>query len=205
MTRKQALLEALVILDKQNQRAEIIEIKDKLKELIEDLPITNWTEKTIFDTFEQFAIENGRNATVTDMKKRGLPPHTVIKHRLGIESKVFLDRYFPPKCSSRRYNQKYREEWLEIFKNEYTRIKPSSAEEYNELRSDDLPSWGAIAHLFEIDRWSEFQKFCELPVYVKKRGIKQKTSSQIFNILSHSDIGNLYIELCQQIESLKKM
>jgi len=204
MTRKQSLKAALHILQKHEQTDYITEISKKLQALIEDLPITNWTQKTIFDTFEQFLIDNGRNATTTDMKKSGLPPHTVIKHRFGMDSKTFLDKYFPPKCNSRMLGQKYREEWLKLFKNDYERIKPRSAEEYNKLRQFDLPTWGTVARLFGIGKWSEFQKFCELPIYDKKQRQAQPKNQQSFHITMHLDLADEYANVCQRIELLKR-
>jgi hypothetical protein len=160
MTRKQALYRALQVLEDE-------EAKEKIKEIISDMPFTGWSERTIFDTIDQFIIDNKRVPTATDFKKKGLPPHPVIKLRFGIELKEFLSKYYPVErlCDSKDYYHKTKEQWQEIFISEYKKLKPHSAEEYNEHREKKTPTWATIAKMFNITKWIEWIDFCGVEIY----------------------------------------
>lgn len=164
MTRKQALHKALEALTDNDA-------KGKLRELLDELPLVNWTEKSIFDTIDQFIQDHDRPPTVTDFKKKGLPPHTVIKLRFGINLREFLDMYYPTEKlnNSKIYFIKPREHWQELFVTEYHKIKPASAEEYNSNRPEGSPSWQTIAKMFEIIKWLDWLKFCEISPYINKK------------------------------------
>ena len=91
MTRKQALEFAIQALNEAGQ-TEAAEILHKLSE---ELPFFSWSEDAIFDAVEQFILDNGRVPTTTDFKKRGLPPHTVIKRRFGVTLQEWLEQNYP--------------------------------------------------------------------------------------------------------------
>ena len=171
MTRKQALHKALEALDDQ-------EAKEKIAEIMADMPFTGWSERTIFDTIDQFVIDHGRIPTVTDFKKKGLPPHPVIKLRFGTPLREFLDKYYPTKklCNSKIFAHKSRDEWRDFFVNEYHKIKPNSAEEYNSHRPVGSPSWATIAKLFEITKWVDWLLFCGIKRYTRKPSQLKVTS-----------------------------
>ena len=80
MTRKQALSAAIEALNAAGQ-TEAAEILHKLSG---ELPFFSWSEDAIYDAVEQFILDHGQVPTTTDFKKRGLPPHTVIKRRFGL-------------------------------------------------------------------------------------------------------------------------
>ena len=61
MTRKQALIQALQILEDK-------EAKNKIKEILDEMPFIHWSEKTIFDTIDQFIIDNKRIPNSRDFK-----------------------------------------------------------------------------------------------------------------------------------------
>ena len=91
MTRKQALSAAIEALNATGQ-TEAAEILHKLSE---ELPFFSWSEDAIYDAVEQFILDHGRVPTTTDFKKRGLPPHTVIKRRFGITLQEWLNKNYP--------------------------------------------------------------------------------------------------------------
>jgi hypothetical protein len=144
LTRKQALCKALEYIADEDTR-------QKIQEIMGDMPFTGWSERTIFDTIDQFILDNGRPPTTTDFKKKGLPPHTVITLRFGINLKEFLDKFYPAQ-----------EFWKTDFIEQYHFIKPSSAEQYNKQRRGGTPSWPTVAGLFGITKWLEWLKFCEI-------------------------------------------
>ena len=164
MTRKQALHKALeVIRDK--------ETIDKISEILDELPFTGWSERTIFDTVDQFIIDNGRIPTATDFKKKGLPSHPVIKLRFGMNLKEFLGKYYPSNslCSSKIYSNRTREQWKELFIEEYHSNKPTTAEEYNSTRKAGTPSWATVAKMFDITKWLDWLMFCDIVPYINKK------------------------------------
>jgi len=175
MTRKQALHKALEVLTE-------VETISKINEIIDDMPFTGWSERTIFDTIDQFVIDHDRNPTATDFIPKGMPPHPVIKLRFGITLGEFLEKYYPqPKIDKDKYKQ--------LFISEYERIKPRGACDFNKRRSDSVPTWGTIAKLFGIVRWLEWIDFCGLerssPILQKrKRGVG-------LTVVSHNDLGEM--------------
>ena len=86
MTRKQALELAAKALAANEEAIQV------LHTMIDELPLNRWTEAAIRDSVEQFILDHGRVPTATDFKKRGLPPHTVIKKRFGITLQEWLNR-----------------------------------------------------------------------------------------------------------------
>lgn len=207
MTRKQALLGVLENISKQKKSDRNLEIIEKLKEIANEMPFTEWSKATIFDTLEQFAIDNGRNPKVSDLRAKGMPPHPVIKHRFNMTAKEFLDTYFPTsqKCNSRIFGNKSKEEWLEFFVNEYKRIKPSSAEEYNSYREKNSPSWASIAKMFSIERWNDFKKLAKVPDYYKKiEKLPRKGEGRNFKIIYHSDVKDEMVKIDQEVKVVKE-
>ena len=91
MTRKQALALAEQVLSERGQD----EAAAILHKLSGELPFYSWSEDAIRDAVEQFILDHGRVPTATDFKKRGLPPHTVIKKRFGITLQEWLNKCYP--------------------------------------------------------------------------------------------------------------
>jgi len=151
MTRKQALHKALEVLQESGE----FEAITKIHEIIEELPLTGWGERTIFDTIDQFVIDNGRNPTATDFIPKGMPPHPVIKLRFGITLGEFLATYYPQPVIDREKQKR-------LFISEYERIMPRGACDFNKKRADGVPTWGTFAKMFGFSRWLEWVEFCEL-------------------------------------------
>ena len=110
MTRKTALHKAIEQLKGIKGNKEIIE---KLQDLADELPITHWTDKSIRDRVEQFAEENGRNPTASDFRKKGMPPHPVIKQKYKINLAEWLEENYPTyHPSADELKQRYIEEFI---------------------------------------------------------------------------------------------
>lgn len=52
-----------------------------------------------------------------------------------------------------------RRRWIALFKEEYTRIRPTSGLQYNENRTKGTPAWGTIAKFIGENpkRWNDFK------------------------------------------------
>ena len=159
MTRKTALNQAIYILSQSEGNEEIIE---KLQDLLEELPIIHWSDKSIHDRVQQFIEDNGRNPTTTDFKKKGMPPHTVIKQKYGIILTEWLEKFYP---TVRPSPEAIRKEYSEEFIREYSRIKPRSADEYEAKRSKGAKSWQTVRFRCGQKSWRGLIRHLELPVY----------------------------------------
>jgi hypothetical protein len=170
MTRKQALYKALEVLTDR-------EAITKISEIIKELPLCNWTERAIFDTIDQFVLDNDRNPTATDFLPKGMPPHPVIKLRFGMTLGEFLAKYYPQPTPDK-------DEQKRLFIAEYERIQPRGACDFNDKRADGIPTWGTFAKMFGFSRWLEWIEFCGLerssPVLrERKRGVGLSVSSHV--------------------------
>ena len=161
MTRKEALALAIRALA-ESEGGENEEAARVLRGLREELPLTRWTEAAIYDAVEQFILEHGRVPTVTDFKRRGLPPHTVIRQRYGIPLRAWLDLNWPPREVSR---EEVHKRATEAFQREYLRLRPGSAEAYNRGRAPGLPCWYTVAKYNGVRSWRALLEELALPLW----------------------------------------
>ena len=158
MTRKQALSAAIETLNAAGQ-TEAAEILHKLSG---ELPFFSWSKEAIFDAVDQFILDHGRAPTTTDFKKRGLPPHTVIKRRFGVTLLEWLDQNYP---TVKTPLDELHAQATQDFIREYLRIQPVSAEDYNARRTHPSRGWYAIAKYNHTRRWRILLEKLNLPIY----------------------------------------
>ena len=170
MTRKTALQEAISQLSRDQKNTEICE---KLSDILEDMPLTNWTDKTIRDRIEQFYEDEGRYPTTTDFKKKGMPPHPVFKHRYKVNLSQWLQENYPvPKITYEERKEKH----TQAFKEEYLRICPKSSDDFDQRRRSGVISWRGLAPYYNVTSWHNLLKVLDLPVPKpsSKERVKQK-------------------------------
>lgn len=158
MTRKQALSAAIEALNATGQT----EAAEILHNLSDELPFYSWSEDAIRDAVEQFILDHGRIPTATDFKKRGLPPHTVIKKRYGITLQEWLNRDYPVVKPS---EEEKRTKATEAFVRDYFRIQPKSADEFNARRTPSTHCWYTVAVYNHTRSWRNLLAKLELPIY----------------------------------------
>lgn len=149
MTRKQAILQAIQQLSQNTDNHEIIE---KLQEILNELPLSTWTEKSIIDAIESYAIEHDN--TLPHVKalttENSLPSNTVIYNKFGTSSmNTFFKKYFPQYIRQHKMNSPYYDKsknyFLETFIENYRRIqeenkiKKISSKQYDKLRKEHTP------------------------------------------------------------------
>ncbi|MBQ8333188.1 MAG: sigma-70 family RNA polymerase sigma factor [Clostridia bacterium] len=149
MTRKQALEAAAERLGKSGENGEVIAV---LYEIMHELPLASWTDGRIRDAVEQFIAENGYIPSVRDFGKRPLPPHTVIRNRYGITCGEWMKRNYPktdisPESETKRLTAAFLED--------YRRIKPRSAREFDRNRSPSTPCWITVCRHHGLTRWRQ--------------------------------------------------
>lgn len=179
MTRKQALALAIQVLSEngQNEAAEI------LHKLSGELPFFSWSEEAIRDAVEQFILEHGRVPTATDFKKRGLPPHTVIKKRFGVTLQEWLNRYYPVVKPT---EEEIRVKATDAFVKDYLRIRPKSADAFNAGRTPKSHCWYTVAVYNHTRSWRKLLAKLELPVYNNVETPRVRTQFKV-NIISDTD------------------
>lgn len=162
MTRKEALSLAMQTLSGEKQHTEAVEV---LRTMREELPLNRWSDTAIRDAIEQFVQDHGRLPSALDFKKdRTLPPHTVIKNKYGENLSEWLLRKYPGLVVLKR---EARAAATERFVQEYHRLRPKSAAEYDKGRDPDQCCWYTIARYNETNTWRALLAKLELPVYSK--------------------------------------
>lgn len=159
MTRKTALNQAIYILSQLEGNEEIIE---KLQDLLEELPIIHWSDKSIHDRVQQFIEDEGRNPTASDFRKKGMPPHPVIKQKYKITLAEWLEQNYP---TTKPSFEELREMHTKKFIEDYNRIKPKSQDEFNKNRTKGTPSWITVAKYYDIKSWRTLIKRLGLPFH----------------------------------------
>ena len=177
MTRKQALELAVQALAENEEAVQV------LHTMIDELPLNRWTEDSIFDAVEQFILDHGRVPTTTDFKKRGLPPHTVIKRRFGMTLQGWLDQNYP---TEKTPLDELHVQATQEFIREYLRIQPVSAEDYNARRTHPSRGWYAIAKYNHTRRWHILLEKLNLPIY-NNRGTPPSVPQLKVRVISDYD------------------
>ncbi len=176
MTRKQALSAAIEALNATGQT----EAAGILHTLSGELPFFSWSEDAIYDAVEQFILDHGRVPTTTDFKKRGLPPHTVIKRRFGVTLQEWLEQNYP---TQKAPLDELHAQATQEFIREYLRIRPVSAEDYNARRTHPSRGWYAIAKYNHTRRWRILLEKLNLPIY-NNRGTPPSTPQLKVRVIS---------------------
>ncbi len=163
MTRKQALHKVIEVLSKSSKYTEEIRL---LQELSEELPLIHWSDASIRDTVEQFVLDNGRVPTVSDFRKKGMPPHTVIKQKYKITLAEWLDKFYPTVKPTR---EEFKAKYTEMFIADYIEIKPRSQEEFNQKKRPETRGWQTVANYYGAKSWRALLKRLDLPLYFDMR------------------------------------
>ena len=159
MTRKQALQRAITVLGKNPEYAEDIRI---LQEISDELPLIHWSDSSIRDTVEQFILDNGRVPTASDFKKKGMPPHPVIKQKYKITLGEWLEKHYPVRKPT---YEELKEKYTQMFIEDYYRIKPKSQEEFNRGKRPETRGWQTVANYHHTKSWRNLLKKLDLPLY----------------------------------------
>lgn len=164
MTRKQALQNAIALLSESPESSEEVRI---LQEISDELPLIHWSDSSIRDTVDQFILENNRVPTVSDFRKKGMPPHPVIKQKYGITLREWLEQNYPVK--KRPTHDERKEKYTKDFLEDYYRIKPRSQQDFNRNRCPDTKAWQTIAYYHNTSTWRNLLKALNLPLYFDMR------------------------------------
>lgn len=169
MTRKEALSLAMQALSETGQNAEAVDV---LRTMREELPLNRWSAAAIRDAIEQFVLDHGRLPNAADFKRdRTLPPHTVIKNKFGVNLSEWLVDTYPDILELKK---KARAAATERFAQEYHRLQPKSAAEFDRGRGPDCCCWYTIAGYNETNTWRALLAKLELPAFSEVAVQKKK-------------------------------
>lgn len=134
MTRKQALLCAIELIGDTRP-----ELTSKLQEMVEDMPMSHWSEAACYDAIDEYYLTHGKLPSTSEMNRNpSLPSHSTIENRFKMTALEWLrlrQDYVPRLADST----------IEAFKSEFERIQPTSAAEYNERRNKDMAVWQTVS------------------------------------------------------------
>lgn len=197
MTRKQAVLQAINQLKKDNRNSDVVE---KLKEILEEFPLCEWTQKSIIDTIETYAIEHDnilpKSKDLTS--ENGLPSNTVIYHKFGISSMaIFFEKYFPmfkKQCARYSpYHDKKNEYFVNTFIENYKRIKNElnlkyvNNKTYDKYKEKNTPHTSTIIKKCNCKSYEDLLILCRLK--------KQKSEIKSTISISYNDCDSQITEL----------
>ncbi len=171
MTRKQALLQAIGILGKDQSNQEICE---KLNDIIQDYPIIQWNQKNILDSIDQFILDNGRMPVTKDFNSEKLPAFCTVKNKFKLNYNEFKNKYYKEYITP--YSDKTKEEIIDIFKNEYIRLNYPTMNEYDKKRNKEIPSHKIIVKLCGFLTWNELLYNCGFEILGENNNSQYKTT-----------------------------
>ena len=178
MTRKQAITKAIAVLQQEGDNTEAIRV---LEELSSELPIIHWSDTALRDTVDQFIADTGRMPAATDFKKPGMPPYRVFMCNYGLTPTEWLQANYPEHYPSQ---QEMIDRYTNAFIEDYLRLKPKSADDFNERRSDKSRGWRCVARYHHLGTWTSLIHRLGLPKYSDTR--QNHTPSKV-TVVVHND------------------
>ena len=159
MTRKQAIYLAIQALSALDGKEEAITL---LQDIYDEMPMIHWSDKSIRDTVEQFIVDHGRTPTVSDFRKKGMPPHPVIKNKYGVTLAEWLEINYPqPEKSSEEEMSDITNDFIDT----YHRIVPKSAKDFDLRRPKGVKCWATVAQHNGCTNWTSLLEKLSLPSY----------------------------------------
>ena len=161
----------------------------KLTKLMRQDRYIHWTKELVFEQLDKWKAEHGRNPNMTNLTEFGMPSPTSIQRLFDMKASAFLSIYYPSKNkkpATTIYSVKSRQEWIDEFVEQFTKIKPKSSREYNTKRDTSTPNWETIAKYLNVSKWSELIKITG--VDIKSLRIQETYRSKHYTVNSTSSL-----------------
>ena len=178
MTRKQAITKAIAALQQEGGNDEAIQV---LGALSAELPIIHWSDATLRDTVDQFIADTGRMPAATDFKNPGMPPYRVFMCNYGLTPTEWLQSNYPEHYPTQ---SDLKNLYTKAFIEDYMRLKPTSADDFNERRSDKTRGWRCVARYHHLGAWTSLIKHLGLP---KFSDVKPEREPSKVTVVVHND------------------
>lgn len=169
---------------------------ERLLNIKSDCKAICWTKESVHQVLDEWAKIHGRNPTVTDLAEPNMPKAVTIKKLFDMKASAFLNIYYPTSIrrSYGRYTFKSREEWVADFTEQFNRIYPSSAKDYNAKRDKDSPTWLTVARYLNVSTWSEL---------LELTGLSKRTEEKVSH-LTVEHISPAYEKISRLLENRKE-
>lgn len=120
-----------------------------------------WSKEDVFAYCDKLEEQYGGVARLHFFNANA-PSVSTIKDLFGMGVTEFIDAYYP-KLTDTQWKAKYKSiDWREEFRNEYYRIMPKSLTEFDARRRQGFPSAHTIMKYFQLKRYSDLLKFCNI-------------------------------------------
>lgn len=177
-------IKALRDLPESNENEQAI---TRLKNLQDKNHYTKWTKDLVFNRLSKWARTHNRNPTITNLAESGMPKGSQIRRLFDMSPKAFLNTYYPQlkeDTINKKYTTKSKQEYVDLFIEEYERIKPKSSREYNNKRNPNYPTWCTIARYINVSTWLQLLECTG----VDTSHLNKIETAHNFNVTYHSDL-----------------
>ena len=160
VNRTEALKIAIEAIKQLPETCENKQAIERLEGIIADCKISGiyWTKEKVFEVLNKWRDEHRRNPSVTNLMEPGMPPTTTIQRLFDMSGSAFLNIHYPRFEKAKRKNKytiKTEQEWIENFVEQFNKIQPCSANDYNSKRGKGTPTWLTIARYLNLSTWHE--------------------------------------------------
>lgn len=183
MNLKAALKLAVVTLRNQERTYENMKAAEILYNLSESSYVNCWTTKRIIKALKRWEQEHGKPPTIKDLKSEGMPRKGIIKHYVGVEAEVLLDKLFtkePRLTKVTRFSTK--EEWINCFREQFEkhcREKSFNSQTYDVLKDYGTPRWKNIAKYCGVSRWKDLMMLANVEYPEERNLIEMKVYEHV--------------------------
>ena len=187
MTRKQAVLRAIIILEKDKKNSEVVKI---LNEIYDELPLVKWSTNSILDSIQDYLNEHNNVFPPKRLFGNKLPTPKTIKRVFNVESmKEFREKYFSDVDISKNtlYGWYTEKDYIETFIENYNMINNGlyvKYEDYNLYRKIGSPAIETIIKNTNCNSYNDLICKCG----IKKNNKKYQTIEAEKNIKENSQI-----------------
>ena len=146
------------------------EAAEKLKETLEEYPLTKWNVKNICDGLETFFEERGHLPREEDYRREAyLPFVDIFRYQYGMRRNDWIERYCPALMRMERARGRaHKASALEAFAREYERVRPLTRDDFDRKRDEKKVCTAAfIMRKNHIRGWGELLSVCGLERVVK--------------------------------------
>lgn len=160
VNRKEALNIAIEAIKQLPETYENKQVIERLEGIISDCKITGtyWTKEKVFEVLNKWRDEHGRNPSVTNLMEPEMPPPSTIQRLFDMSASAFLNIHYPHPTKAKRKNKytvKTEQQWIENFVEQFNKIQPYSAKDYDVKRDKDTPTWQTVARYLNLSTWHE--------------------------------------------------
>ncbi len=153
MTRKQAALKAIEILEGKEEYKEICE---GLSKIVNGRLTEIWNQELVLESIQDFITEHGYYPTVKQMDASPMmPAHASAYIAMGMGYRAVKKTYFPDVPNKEEYGKPTAEEWIEQFQELFEELGKPTEREFNENRPEGTACASTWVRRAECKNWND--------------------------------------------------